>query len=705
MNYSLLTSILLMSAVVPVEAIELKVSTGFTGEASELLDGKNSNGIRFRGHKKAPVKVDIVLSLDRPEKLDYIELVSNSPNKWCSIKGYALYADAAGNQFEEIKKGSWYSRGNDNKGKIFTEKIALTGRKVKTLLLMINRSHQYLYMHLSEIKIVNTDGKVIKGKVEVVPYKVEKRKKEIGNDSISQPVVDRYGQFLNQSWPGKVTSDQQLRDELKKETDLLKKVKINPDKYDKFCGIKKYQLKATGFFRVEQWRGKWWFVTPEGHPYIMNGPGAVNPDEWGYGTPVFRGKDKNVSRKHLFKELPDRAKMPKSYSHSEKRGLRVNFHVANLYRKYGKDFEKKYAEMTYKRLISWGFNCYGKWTSVGMFFKYGFKLPYITGLSIRTENKIKWAVDPFAGETLETVKKGVARAQKRDKDNPWLIGYFFWSESGWNRAIVKTLIEDDKYTAVPAAIEFRKFLAADLKKKYGNDIEKYQTRLGTKLKAPDEIVNPANKLKWTKYMDSVAGDFIRYAGKVFFGMVRREYDKVGGKHLLLGSALTPCWRNDIEWSEGGAQFLDVVSIDYYGHDMKHVLRYANATKRPVINIEFNFSLKDRGMRNFHAGYVKTRQEKGIAYSRMLENCVANKYVIGFNYFVMFDQPVTGRSCSDEGKWGERYNTGFVNSADQPYTAFLKDVRKTNEKLFDIHLGAEKPVDYFDWKYKKTIWHN
>lgn len=711
MQLSRLLTGALLAAMVPLQAMQVKVSTDYTGDITGLFDGKSSEGVNFKAGEEAPEWVEFVIILDKPEKLDHVELVSRSANKWWNISSYQLLAaSAAGRGFEEIQKTDWYNRGEDDSRKTFTRKIPLNGWEIKRLVLIIQRPHRDTYMNLSRIKLVDVNGKAISEKATPVPYVAETPKAKYYNDNVSRPVVDRYGQFIHDSWQGKVTSDRQLQDEYRKEAEALKNVRPDTEKYDQYGGVKQYQLEATGLFRVEQWRGRWWFVTPEGHPYVMNGPGAVNPDQWGYSTPLYRtGENKEkISRKHLFEELPDQSKFPGSYisypGYADE-GVKVNFLLTNIFRKYGMDYEKKFAEMTYRRLLAWGFNCYGKWTDPAMFFKYGYKLPYIGGLKAGAKPRIEWAVDPFHPELPQEIKTGVAAAYQRDKDNPWLIGYFFWSESGWNRDIVKCLIENDKYTASPAAAEFRKFLLGKLKEKYGDDMAQYRSALELPLENVSQITDSAHKLKWTAFMDSIAGDFIRYAGKVFFGMVRREYDKAGNKHLLLGSAMVPRWHNDIEWSEGGAEFLDVVSVDYYGHNKEEVLRYARATNRPVINIEFNFSTEGRGLRNFPGGFVKTRGEQGFAYSRMVENCVADESVIGFNPFVLYDQPVTGRSCSAQGTWGESYNTGFINGADQPYADYLKTVTETNKKLFDIHLGTVKPVEYTEWKYRNTGWYN
>jgi hypothetical protein len=49
-----------------------------------------------------------------------------------------------------------------------------------------------------------------------------------------------------------------------------------PDR-DPYGGSMSAQLAATGYFRVEQVKGRWFFVTPEGHPFIAIGANHTGP--------------------------------------------------------------------------------------------------------------------------------------------------------------------------------------------------------------------------------------------------------------------------------------------------------------------------------------------------------------------------------------------------------------------------------------------
>lgn len=91
-------------------------------------------------------------------------------------------------------------------------------------------------------------------------------------------LVDRYGQYLHQDWPGKVVSDEQLRSEYAEEAARLADVAPDRIRYDRYGGLKELgRHKSTGYFRLEQVDGRWWFVTPDGHLFILKAVDAFSP--------------------------------------------------------------------------------------------------------------------------------------------------------------------------------------------------------------------------------------------------------------------------------------------------------------------------------------------------------------------------------------------------------------------------------------------
>jgi hypothetical protein len=91
-------------------------------------------------------------------------------------------------------------------------------------------------------------------------------------------MVDQFGQWALADWPRKIHSAQQLAAELADEAaNFAKPADFG---YGRYYGYAATQAKATGFFRVEQVDGKWWFVDPDGHLFLATG---VNGTPGGFG--------------------------------------------------------------------------------------------------------------------------------------------------------------------------------------------------------------------------------------------------------------------------------------------------------------------------------------------------------------------------------------------------------------------------------------
>jgi hypothetical protein len=113
----------------------------------------------------------------------------------------------------------------------------------------------------------------------------------------STPVLDPFGQWALSDWPRKIKSQAQLDQELAEEE---KNFGTGADfGYGEYGGYESTKAKATGFFRVEQIDGIWWFVDPKGHLFLSTssngiGRGPTTPsathrtnlrlDAWGLNT-------------------------------------------------------------------------------------------------------------------------------------------------------------------------------------------------------------------------------------------------------------------------------------------------------------------------------------------------------------------------------------------------------------------------------------
>ncbi len=88
-------------------------------------------------------------------------------------------------------------------------------------------------------------------------------------------VRDPWGQWAYIDYPRKIKSQEQLDKELAEEEKAFGRAADFG--YCELGGYKDTHANATGFFRVEQINGVWWFIDPHGHLYLstgVNGAGA-----------------------------------------------------------------------------------------------------------------------------------------------------------------------------------------------------------------------------------------------------------------------------------------------------------------------------------------------------------------------------------------------------------------------------------------------
>lgn len=167
------------------------------------------------------------------------------------------------------------------------------------------------------------------------------------SESVSQAVygglVDAYGQSTRAKWPEKVSNDEQLKSAAAKEQQQLKTWLAEREKssLDKFGGLSKGpSFKASGFFRTEKRNGRWYLVTPEGHPFYSLGVNTVAPDV---------NQTYVAGREWMFESLPKADEVLAShYGEGDNRGGNgadqgrgynagrwYDFYGANLQRLYG----------------------------------------------------------------------------------------------------------------------------------------------------------------------------------------------------------------------------------------------------------------------------------------------------------------------------------------------------------------------------------
>ncbi len=491
------------------------------------------------------------------------------------------------------------------------------------------------------------------------------------------PMIDEFGEYIHKDWPGKTNSvSQMLARKRAEEKDLAANPgPPNRNEYGGWTGGP--QLKATGFFRVEQYRGKWWLVDPKGRLFWSHGIDCVHSHN---ATPI-------TDREHYYRNLPSPGSpfakfygtggwAPHGYYENHRMYRTYDFSRANLLRKYGQDWDKQFAEIAHRRFRSWGMNSIANWSDENIYLMR--KTPYVCTINYQCKklegSKGYWGKfnDVFDPSFREGLRKRLAREKGKAAGDPWCIGFFVNNELGWGDEVslaVATLASPPEQAA-------KKVLVADLKTKYGT-ISKLNAAWGTKYESWDALFQsrevPDKKKAWA---DLTA--FYTKIAETYFRIIREAVKEAAPNQLYLGCRFA--WVND-RAARAATKFCDVVSYNRYAYSVEEQ-RLPDNINKPIIIGEFHFGALDRGM--FHTGLRKARDQehRGQLYENYVRGALRNPYIVGTHWFQYKDQATTGRGD------GENYQIGFVDICDTPYQETIHACRRVGYELYEYRLKGK-----------------
>ena len=485
------------------------------------------------------------------------------------------------------------------------------------------------------------------------------------------PFIDTYGQYQHKDWPGKVRSLGELR--LRRDAEARELVsQPGPEAWDKYGGwAAGPPMRATGFFRVEKYNGRWWLVDPIGNLFFSHG---VNCVEMQSSTPI-------AERADWFADFPEKKSDFKPFL-SGKCALNghyggqtvesFSFEGANLLRKYGEDWKAASADIAHKRIRSWGLNTIANWSDPGVCVLR--RTPYTDTISSGRAKRLKggdgyWekfpdVYDPGFAEAVRVEMSGKLNFSAAD---PWCLGYFSDNEMSWG---------DDTSLAVatlqsPPEQVAKKVFIADLKEKYG-DIGKLNAAWGTHYESWDALLELQAAPDKTKARADLT-EFYAKTAEAYFRIVRDAIKSIAPNQLYLGCRFA--WVNDLAAIAAG-KYCDVVSYNLYRRSLSG-FKYPGGDK-PLIVGEFHFGALDRGM--FHPGLVpvESQAERAAAYREYVESALRHPQFVGTHWFQWKDEPTTGRVLDEE-----NYQIGLLDGTDTPYTETIAATRAIGEKMYRL----------------------
>ncbi|MDG0812673.1 hypothetical protein [Cohnella rhizosphaerae] len=221
-----------------------RVTSGLVSTANGVLVDGLSNYAGWMGSGTALTTVRVVFDLLRDYPLEQINIVMNSQNIYWGFK------DITVKYRPEAKLGYYIAARHVRSGTNlnYTVTVPMANATARYVILEIRRTQQYQHIPLTEVEFYKGTGEA--REISTDALTATDLKAELSKDAL---MVDKYGQWISETWPGKVGYDVQLQFEYANEATQLATTALNLAKYDAYGGIKSMgKYAATGFFRLQK---------------------------------------------------------------------------------------------------------------------------------------------------------------------------------------------------------------------------------------------------------------------------------------------------------------------------------------------------------------------------------------------------------------------------------------------------------------------
>ena len=483
-------------------------------------------------------------------------------------------------------------------------------------------------------------------------------------------MVDSLGQKKLTEWKDKTSGKEEMKRYLLEEAaDTAIHPMHNRSQYGGWLGKK---FTETGYFGLEHDGKRWWLKDPEGYAFFSMGFDCVGI-----------GDNCNLTGiKDFCETLPPTD--DKGWHIGEWHGRKTesfNFFVHNVAYAFGENYYPTWADMIYRRLVSWGCNTVGCWSDPKFYERE--KMPYvIIGPGYpRTKTAVfRDFPDVYSAEFKENAGEWAHFLDKRIEDK-YLLGYFMSNEPEW--AFVNDINLAAFVMASKEKLVTRDHIISSLAERYGT-IEQLNTAWESDFESFEDMNNPFGI---EEFSGAAADDLMSETTEMI-----RNYIKIPAEaariadpnHLNLG--IRYAWLSSPALA-AGCEYTDIFSFNCYSMDPYDMIeRFSSMTGKPVIIGEFHFGALDRGLDATGLRGVENQNERGIAYRRYLHRAASHPMCLGAHYFTLYDQPYLGRFD------GENYQIGALDVCSHPYTEFIDGIIKTHSELYDVADGSIPPTD-------------
>ena len=418
---------------------------------------------------------------------------------------------------------------------------------------------------------------------------------------------------------------------------------------DAYGGYKVNKSASSGYFRVEKKGNRWWFINPDGYPFIHRGVAVFVA-----GT-----------------------------SSGQKTALNA---------KYGSSSNWVASESDYLRQN--GFNGVGAWSDVDLIRNSAKPLVYTVIInpmaSYRSQHIKKFpnseypagsygwqgyyrdivmVFDPEFDTHVDSSIKGITKYAS-DKN---LLGYFTDNELPW---IDKALYNHINYLPSTEA----GFIAAvkwlDTQRGTTTNISTIADKASTAFKTFLASITSAEQSAFTGYY------FETYMKKVSAAV--KKYDP---NHLYLGCRFNQSADelDNPEIFKVAGQYMDVISINHYRKwepNQTIMANWESWSSKPFIITEWYTKGEDSGLpNNTGAGWnVPTQLDRGYFYQNFAIGLLQSKACVGWHWFTYQDNDPLNLNTDPSNRDS---NKGIVNSSFEPWTPLVDNMKKLNEHVYEL----------------------
>jgi regulation of enolase protein 1 (concanavalin A-like superfamily) len=425
---------------------------------------------------------------------------------------------------------------------------------------------------------------------------------------------------------------------------------------------------GTGFYRVEERDGRWWFMDPAGEPTLSKGVCHI----------TFAGDSIQRTGRSPYRDA--------------------------VQARHG-DAER-WRQVAATRLLDWGFNSLGAWSD-----------PRLVEIEVHGRRLADAPIVDFGSRFVATTTPGgqawlqgifpdvfdprfesFCQELARDrcaprKDDPTILGWFTDNELRWGpdwrgQGELLTL-----FLNLPANAPGRA-AAIDLLRRRHSGLAGFNRIWKTDFVSWDDLARvermEAPFIRKAIYAQNegeerqaneadpdravFVADCEAFAGLVaerYFRITREALRAADPNHLNFGARFAYVPPPPVRAS--AAAHLDVISFNCYQTDPTSVVRQYAVLGRPMIIGEFTFRADDVGLPNTRGAgpRVPTQVARAEAFERYVQLLLAEPLVIGYHWFQHNDQPKEGRFD------GENSNYGVVNETDDVYPELTRTMTAVN----------------------------